>query len=112
MVGVGRERGILCAGDYVQACCHGAGSLCLCFLGLDSDHFWQRGRRCYSWSTERSSFLTRATMTASVGGREGRREEYMMRACEGVCTRLLALMPVGAGGGGRDGREQSPYFFT
>lgn len=60
---------------------------------------------------ERSSFLPRSAMTASFGGREGRNEENMIRACEDVhMLSLLALMPVGTNGGGCDGREQSLHF--
>ena len=68
--GLGRERGTPRVGNYVHACFHEAGSLCLFMPGLDCDHFWPPGGHYYRRSTESCSFLPRAAVTASVGGRE------------------------------------------
>lgn len=113
MVGVGRERGTLCAGNYVQACCHGAGSLCLFFLGLDSDHFWPPGGCCYSWSMGEELFSPQSCHDSFCWGKrrekEGKYDESMSRC---VYISLLALMPMDTNGGGCDGREQSLHFLT
>ena len=84
----------------MQACYHGAGTLCLFFLGLDSDPSGPLVATATAGLGERSSFLPRAAMTASVGGREGRREENTIIVYEDVCVfSLLALMPLATNGG-------------